>query len=78
MDKQVRLSVTWEAAKKWLRNALFFTAPALIVFFEALRQGVEPKKALYILVIGLYGLIVDALRKIISVEPVQKAAPPAA
>lgn len=68
MDKTLRLSLDREKAIKLGKNFLIFTAPALILFFEALRQGLSFDKAGYILLLGLYGIIIDALRKIVSVE----------
>lgn len=72
MDKTLRVSFDGEKLKRLAKNALFFTAPALLLFFEALRQGLSVQKAGYILLIALYGLVADFLRKLISVETPQK------
>jgi hypothetical protein len=66
MDKKVRLAVEWPKVKAWFRNFIVFTAPALIVFFTALSNGVPYKDARYMLIIAGYGLVIDALKKLIS------------
>ena len=51
-------------SKKFLKNILMFTAPALAVFFATLAQGVELKKAFPIALLALYGVLADYFKKI--------------
>ena len=53
-----------ETLLKWLKNGLFFTAPALIVFFGQLAAGVELKVASSVALLAFWGVVVDALKKI--------------
>ena len=68
MEKTLKLSFDGDKLKKLAKNAVIFTAPALIVFLEALRQGLTFDKAKYILLVALYGLVIDFLKKAISVQ----------
>lgn len=49
---------------RWAKNLLYFTAPALAVFFYQLSQGVEPKLAIPLALFALYALIADYLKKL--------------
>lgn len=49
--------------EKFAKNALKFTAPALVIFFAQLSQGVEPKLAGGVALLALYGLVADYLGK---------------
>jgi len=49
---------------KWGKNVLMFTAPALAIFFYQLSQGVELKKALWLAIFALYGLLADLFKKL--------------
>jgi len=53
-----------EELKKWARNIIMFTAPAVAILFLQLSQGVEIEKALPVAVLALYGLIADYLKKL--------------
>lgn len=49
--------------KKWGKNALIFSAPALVVFFSLLQQEVEIKKAFWVAMLVVYGLLADFFKK---------------
>jgi len=49
---------------KWFKNVVYFTAPALIVLFSLLSQGVKFGKAWPVAVLALYGVAVDYLKKL--------------
>lgn len=49
---------------KWLKNLALFTAPALVIFFYQLSQGIPFKEALPLAMFALYGLIADYFRKL--------------
>lgn len=68
MEKTVKVSIGGDRIKKLAQNALVFTAPALIMFLEALRQGLSFDKAKYILILAAYGLVIDFLKKFITVQ----------
>ncbi len=55
--------MTAENQRKWLVNALKFTAPALAIFFFQLSQGVDIKVAGGLAIFAFYGLIADLLKK---------------
>ena len=46
------------------KNALVFSAPALVVFFAQLQLGVELKDALLVAGLTLYGLLADFFKKL--------------
>jgi hypothetical protein len=48
----------------WGKNLLMFTAPILAVFFGQLALGVDWKKAIWVAVLALYGLLSDYLKKL--------------
>lgn len=50
--------------KKWGINVLMFTAPALVVFFFQLSQGVDFKAATAMAILVFYGLVADLLKKL--------------
>jgi hypothetical protein len=49
---------------KWIQNIFFFTAPALVVLFSMLSQGVEFKKAYPVALLALYGILADYFKKL--------------
>ena len=51
-------------SKKWLRNILYFTAPAVAILFSLLANGVELKKAYPVALLALYGVIADYFKKL--------------
>lgn len=53
-----------EDLKKMAWNLLIFTAPALIVFFSLLSQGVPFEKAWPAGLLALYGILADYLKKL--------------
>ena len=56
--------VSNETYKKFAKNVLMFTAPALFVFFAQLSQGVDPKMASGVALLALYGLVADLMKKL--------------
>ena len=50
--------------KKFAKNTLLFTAPALAVFFGQLASGVELKIASAVALLALYGLLADFFKKL--------------
>ncbi len=58
------LGLTSNQWKRWGRNLLFFSAPALAVFFGQLSTGVNWKVAGAVAVLALYGALSDLLKKI--------------
>ncbi len=53
-----------EDLKKMAMNLVVFTAPALIVLFSLLSQGVAIDKAWPAGLLALYGIVADYLKKI--------------
>lgn len=53
--------VDWGKIEK---NILVFSAPALAVFFGQLALGVEPKKAVWVAVLVIYGILADFFKKL--------------
>lgn len=53
-----------EQYKKFLRNAIVFTAPALAVFFFQLSNGVDWKQAGMVALLAFYGILADFFKKI--------------
>lgn len=53
-----------EQWKAWAKNLLKFTAPALAVFFGQLALGVDPRAALAVALLALYGAASDLFKKI--------------
>ena len=53
-----------ENLKKWGKNLLKFTAPALAAFFGQLALGVEWKPAILFALVILWGLFADLFKKI--------------
>lgn len=53
-----------ESLNKWAKNLLFFTAPALAVFFGQLASGVDWKIAGAVALLAFWGLLADYCRKI--------------
>jgi len=49
--------------KKIASNALIFSAPALIIFFLQLSQGVNFKMASSVALLAFYGVLADAIKK---------------
>lgn len=45
-------------------NVLIFTAPTLVVFFGQLQMGVEPRAALLVAALALYGSLADLFKKL--------------
>ena len=64
MEPSIKYQLNKEEVKAWLKNALYFTTPALIVLFVQLSQGATLKEAWGVAVVALYGIIADLLRKI--------------
>jgi hypothetical protein len=50
--------------EKWIRNMLLFTAPALVVLFSLLAQGVKLEKAYPVALLALYGVLADYFKKL--------------
>jgi hypothetical protein len=48
---------------KFTRNLVLFTAPALGIFFGQLASGVNPKAALFVALLALYGALADFFKK---------------
>ena len=46
------------------KNILIFSAPALAVFFGQLASGVEPKKAVWVAILIIYGILADFFKKL--------------
>jgi hypothetical protein len=69
--QKIRATVTVLAAdtlpaekwKRWAKNLLTFTAPALVIFFGQLAAGVDWRAASAIAVLAFYGAIADLLKK---------------
>lgn len=60
--QQYRLSnYQW---RKWVRNTIVFTAPALAVFFLQLASGVDIKAAAMVALLAFYGLMADYFKKL--------------
>ena len=53
-----------EDLRKMGMNLVIFTAPALVVFFSLLAQGVPVAKAWPAGLLALYGVIADAVKKL--------------
>ena len=59
-----KLTINEEEYRKFLKNLVVFTAPALGIFFYQLSQGVPPEEAKWIGVFALYGLLADYFTKL--------------
>lgn len=59
-DKWTLNKQDWE---KWGKNLLWFTAPALAIFFTQLTSGVDWKVAGGVALLALYGALADLFRK---------------
>ena len=53
----------WEAMGKWLKNALIFSAPALIVFLQSLSNGDSFDIAVKLLYVAGINALIDFLKK---------------
>jgi len=49
---------------KWLKNILYFTAPAVAILFSLLANGVEFRKAYPVAILALYGVLADYFKKL--------------
>lgn len=47
----------------WAKNILFYTAPALVIFFGQLAAGVELKIAFSVALLAFWGMTADFFRK---------------
>ena len=56
--------LTNEQWEKWVKNLIKFTAPALVVLFLQLSQGVELKVAAPLALYVFYGVLADYLKKL--------------
>lgn len=61
--KSLRNKLIAQDVKRWGRNTLIFTSPALIVFLMALQAGVPVKEALFAMYPAFINLLIDLLRK---------------
>jgi hypothetical protein len=52
-----------EDLHKWAKNILWFTAPAVAIFFAQLAMGVEPKAAATVALLAFYGIVADFFKK---------------
>lgn len=50
------------------KNILVFSAPALVVFFAQLQQGVSLKNATLVALLVIYGILADFFRKFKEVK----------
>lgn len=53
-----------ETLERWLKNAVFFSAPALAVFFAQLQSGVDMKTAFLVALLAFYGTMADLMKKV--------------
>jgi len=60
----MKLKLTKTKYKKWAKNLLKFTAPALAVFFGQLALKVDYKAAALVALLALYGLMADYFKKL--------------
>lgn len=58
--------------QKWLRNALIFSAPALLVLFADLRDLIPENAAYGAILLAVYGLLMDLFKKWINENKYQK------
>lgn len=56
-------SLTWVEVKKWAKNLLWFTAPALAIFFGQLAAGVDIKVAAGVALLAFWGAMADLFKK---------------
>jgi len=49
---------------KLIKNFFLFTAPLFAIFFGQLAMGVEPRKAAWIVIFALYGILADFFKKL--------------
>lgn len=49
--------------KKFVKNILLFTAPALAVFFLQLSRGVDWQQAGLVALLAFYGILADFFKK---------------
>lgn len=61
--KSFKNELIWEDIKRWGRNTLLFTTPALIVFLTALSNGKSLNDALMVMYPAFINLVIDLLRK---------------
>lgn len=61
--KSKRYQLNREDLKKWGKNAIIFSAPALVVFFTQLHNGVQWKEAGLVALLVFYGLMADLFKK---------------
>lgn len=54
--------------QRWLKNLVFFTAPALAIFFLQMSQGVAWKEAILVALLALYGVIADYFKKLTAAQ----------
>lgn len=64
MKVKTKITLKKVDAIKFIKNLVVFTAPALAIFCYQLSQGVEPKKACWVAVLALYGILADLFKKI--------------
>ncbi len=60
----MELTLKRDELRKWARNVLMFSAPALAIFFFQLSQGVELKDAIPLALFVVYGLLADYFKKL--------------
>src|SRR3990167_8952896 len=53
----------WDSVAKWLKNALIFSSPALIVFLTSLSNGDDFQIAVKLLYVAGINALIDFLRK---------------
>lgn len=58
-----RFSINKEDAKKWLKNALIFLAPAALVFLGVLETGGTWEEGLIALKLWGINVLIDLIRK---------------
>ena len=46
------------------KNILVFSAPAIAIFFAQLASGVEFKKAVWVAILVIYGILADFFKKL--------------
>ena len=63
-----RFTLNTDDVKKWAKNAVIFSAPALLVFLLSIQEGRSIEESLIVLKLWALNTAIDILRKFIAGE----------
>ena len=65
-EKSPKGKLSEEDLKRFFRNLMIFTAPALLVLFYQLSQGASLKVAAGLALLAFYGVLADFFQKLLA------------